>query len=63
MCPVARYIGIYYFGAQTPRKSLNALRIYKAVGNTSPLEVTPSSSPRFEFSELMGRVDLDCGFE
>ncbi len=63
MSSVGRYIGIYYSGAQTPRKNLNALRVYKAVGNTSPLEVTPPSSPRFEFSELMGRVDIDCGFE
>ncbi len=51
MSSVGRYIGIDYSGAQTPRKSLNALRVYKAVGNISPFEVTPPSSPRFEFSE------------
>ena len=51
MSSVDRYIGIDYSGAQTPRKSLNALRVYKAVVNISPFEVTPPSSPRFEFFE------------
>jgi hypothetical protein len=42
----ARYIGIDYSGAQTPRSSLPGLRIYMAEGDGSPIEVLPPPSPR-----------------
>ena len=46
MSAFARYIGIDYSGAQTPRDSLKGLRIYMAEGNNSPIEVPPPPSPR-----------------
>jgi hypothetical protein len=42
----ARYIGIDYSGAETPRSSLKGLRIYLADRATSPVEVLPPPSPR-----------------
>ena len=46
MSAFARYIGIDYSGAQTPRASLKGLRVYMAEGNHSPIEVLPPPSPR-----------------
>ena len=42
----ARYIGIDYSGAQTPRDSLKGLRVYLAEGDAVPAEVPPPPSPR-----------------
>ena len=42
----ARYIGIDYSGAQTPRSSLPGLRVYLADGDRLPIEVLPPPSPR-----------------
>ena len=42
----ARYIGIDYSGAQTPRSSLPGLRVYMAEGDELPIEVLPPPSPR-----------------
>jgi len=42
----ARYIGIDYSGAQTPRDSLPGLRVYMAEGEALPVEVPPPPSPR-----------------
>jgi hypothetical protein len=42
----ARYIGIDYSGAQTPKSSLKGLRVYAADRLTSPQEVEPPPSPR-----------------
>jgi hypothetical protein len=42
----ARYIGIDYSGAQTPRDSLSGLRIFAAEGDALPAEVPPPPSPR-----------------
>jgi len=42
----ARYIGIDYSGAQTPRDSLPGLRVYVAQGEALPVEVPPPLSPR-----------------
>jgi hypothetical protein len=41
-----RYVGIDYSGAQTPTASLSGLRVYQAAGNSAPVEVSPSPSPR-----------------
>lgn len=41
-----RYIGIDYFGAQTPTSSLKGLRVYMADRASSPVEVPPPPSPR-----------------
>jgi hypothetical protein len=46
MSAFARYIGIDYSGAQTPRDSLKGLRVYMAEGNAPPIEVLPPPSPR-----------------
>jgi hypothetical protein len=46
MTAFARYIGIDYSGAQTPNASLKGLRIYRAEGNASPVEILPPPSPR-----------------
>ena len=40
------YIGIDYSGAETPEASLKGLRVYKADGNSPPIEVQPPVSPR-----------------
>lgn len=49
-CPTltafARYVGIDYSGAQTPKASLKGLRVYLGVGNAPPVEVPPPPSPR-----------------
>ncbi len=42
----ARYIGIDYSGAQTPKASLKGLRVYLTKGGGSPAEVPPPPSPR-----------------
>jgi hypothetical protein len=42
----ARYIGIDYSGAQTPRSSLPGLRVYVAGDVGPPVEVLPPPSPR-----------------
>ena len=42
----ARYIGIDYSGAATPRASLKGLRVYLADHATPPAEVPPPPSPR-----------------
>ena len=42
----ARYIGIDYFGAQTPTASLKGLRVYLAESGGVPGEVPPPPSPR-----------------
>jgi hypothetical protein len=42
----ARYIGIDYSGAQTPRSSLPGLRVYVAEDVGPPVEVLPPPSPR-----------------
>ena len=42
----ARYIGIDYSGAATPRSSLKGLRVYPADRATLPEEVLPPPSPR-----------------
>lgn len=42
----ARYVGIDYSGAKTPRASLKGLRVYMAEGNGPPAEVLPPPSPR-----------------
>src|ERR1700687_547492 len=42
----ARYIGIDYSGAQTPKSSLKGLRVYEADRLTAPQEVEPPPSPR-----------------
>lgn len=42
----ARYIGIDYSGAETPRASLKGLRVYLAEAAASPAEVPPPPSPR-----------------
>jgi hypothetical protein len=41
-----RYIGIDYWGAQTPTSSLKGLRVYAADRLTTPQEVEPPPSPR-----------------
>ena len=41
-----RYIGIDYSGAQTPRSSLDGLRVYAADRLTDPQEIMPPPSPR-----------------
>ncbi len=41
-----RYVGIDYSGAQTPKSSLNGLRVYAADHLTAPEEVEPPLSPR-----------------
>jgi hypothetical protein len=41
-----RYIGIDYSGAETPRSSLSALRVYAADQTSPPREVLPPPSPR-----------------
>jgi hypothetical protein len=42
----ARYIGIDYSGAQTPRSSLPGLRVYMAEGDELPIDVLPPPSLR-----------------
>ena len=42
----ARYIGIDYSGAETPRSSLPGLRVYMAEGVGPSVEVLPPPSPR-----------------
>ncbi|HZZ63768.1 MAG TPA: hypothetical protein VFE63_21830 [Roseiarcus sp.] len=42
----ARYIGVDYSGAQTPRSSLPGLRVYMAEDDGPPIEVLPPPSPR-----------------
>ena len=42
----ARYVGIDYSGAETPRDSLPGLRVYMDEGDGLPMEVLPSRSPR-----------------
>jgi len=42
-----RYIGIDYSGAKAPTSSLKGLRVYMAAQSGPPLEVQPSSSPRW----------------
>ena len=42
----ARYIGIDYSGAQTPKASLKGLRVYMADRASPPVEVMPPPSPR-----------------
>ena len=46
MTRFARYIGIDYSGAQTPRSSLPGLRVYVAENVGPPVEVLPAPSPR-----------------
>jgi hypothetical protein len=46
MVGFARYIGIDYSGAGTPRTSLSGLRVYMADGDGIPIEVLPPPSPR-----------------
>lgn len=47
MFPVfTRYIGIDYFGAQTPEASLKGLRVYCANGASAAQEVAPPPSQR-----------------
>ena len=46
MTAFARYIGIDYSGAQTPKDSLKGLRVHMAEGNGPPVEVPPPPSPR-----------------
>jgi len=41
-----RYIGIDYSGAETPKSSLQGLRVYMADRNGPPTEVPPPPSPR-----------------
>ena len=41
-----RYVGIDYSGAEVPTASLKGLRVYRADGNGSPIEVLPPHSPR-----------------
>ena len=42
----ARYIGVDYSGAKTPTSSLRGLRVFRALGNAEPKEVSPPPSPR-----------------
>lgn len=42
----ARYIGVDYSGAETPTASLKGLRVYLAVGDGLPVEVSPPPSVR-----------------
>lgn len=42
----ARYVGIDYSGAETPRSSLPGLRLYSATPADEPTEVLPPPSPR-----------------
>ena len=42
----ARYTGIDYSGARTPRTSLPGLRVYMAEGDGLPIEVLSPPSPR-----------------
>ncbi|MBL0168456.1 MAG: hypothetical protein IPP85_15645 [Propionivibrio sp.] len=46
MTSFARYIGIDYSGAETPKSSLKGLRVYSAEQDASPKEVPPPPSPR-----------------
>jgi hypothetical protein len=46
MTAFARYIGIDYSGAQTPRDSLPGLRVFEARDGEWPTEVPPPPSPR-----------------
>ena len=46
MVAFARYIGIDYSGARTPRSSLSGLRVYMAERHGLPIEVLPPPSPR-----------------
>jgi len=46
MSAFARYIGIDYSGAETPKASLKGLRVYMAEGLNPPLEIAPPPSPR-----------------
>ena len=46
MTAFARYIGIDYSGAQTPTSSLKGLRVYSAIENQLPQEVSPLPSQR-----------------
>ena len=41
-----RYIGIDYYGAETPEASLKGLRVYCAVGEAAANEAPPPASPR-----------------
>lgn len=41
-----RYIGIDYSGAETPKSSLKALRVYAGDRSTAPQVVEPPPSPR-----------------
>lgn len=41
-----RYLGIDYFGAQTPASSLKGLRVYAATRTQAPEEIPPPPSPR-----------------
>lgn len=41
----ARYIGIDYSGAQTPKSSLKGLRVYEANRLDAPQKVEPPQSP------------------
>jgi hypothetical protein len=41
-----RYIGIDYFGVETPVSSLKGLRVYLADGISPPIEVQSPPSPR-----------------
>ncbi len=42
----SRYLGIHYSGAGVPNQSLNALRVYEAVGDREPTEVLAPPSTR-----------------
>ena len=46
MTAFARYVGIDYSGAQTPRNSLPGLCIFETEGDAPPSEVPPPPSPR-----------------
>ena len=46
----ARYIGIDYSDAETPKSSLKCLRVYAADRLTAPQEVDPPPSPRKDWT-------------
>jgi hypothetical protein len=41
-----RYVGIDYFGAETPESSLKGLSVYVADHGSEPVELQPPPSPR-----------------
>lgn len=45
MPALTRNIGIDYSGAKTPTASLKGLHVYRAEGDTPPVEVLPPPSP------------------